>query len=152
MPCGAAMRIRAARHGLAGVEFLVTFGGDELAAGGIGDSAVGKLVQFRMHGLVREIEEERAGPLAFEKGDRVIVQEVGCVALDLGGFAVDVEVGIEVGALAFEADPVMKAGPRRIIEAHVEFADEAGVVAGAFEMRGKCFEPVAETASDRCCR
>ncbi len=82
--------------------------------------------------------------LALQKGDGVVVEDVGGVALHLDARAVDVQVGIEVRALSLEAHPVMKTGPRRFVDAHVPLADERVVVAGLFQLPRKGLQPVAE--------
>jgi len=66
-----------------------------------------------MHGLVREIEEER--PAVYlsrpEPFQGAIGEDIGRVAPDLLRRAVDVEHRIKVDALALETDPVIESGP-----------------------------------------
>src|SRR5262249_9779794 len=52
--------------------------------------------------------------------------------------------GVCVHALALEADPMMKARPRRIVNAHMPFPDESIVIAGLLEPAWEGHQPVAE--------
>ena len=90
-------------------------------------------------GLVAEVEEEGllAAPV-LEPLDGLVGEDVGVVALELLAAPVDVELWIEVGALALEANPVVEAGSGFVVVvAHVPFADEGGAVAVLLEVLGE---------------
>lgn len=70
--------------------------------------------------------------------DGLVGQDIRIVALEGLAPAVDVKLRIEVGALALEADPVVKAGTRFVVVvAHVPLADVGGAVAGFLEVLGE---------------
>ena len=79
----------------------------------------------------------------------MLVENVGYVAGGLNLLAVDVEQRIDISALAFDADPVVEARTRGIIDAHVPLADEGCFVASVVEQPGPGDEGVAlRTAID----
>ena len=89
--------------------------------------------------LIAEVEEEGLIGGSFPKPlDGLVGQDIRIVALEDLAPAVDIEFRIEVGALALEADPVVKAGTRFVVVvAHVPLADVGGAVAGLLEVLGK---------------
>ena len=90
-------------------------------------------------GLIAEVEEEGLiGGSFLNPLNGLVGQDIRIVALEGLAPAVDVEFRIEVGALALEADPVVKAGTRFVVVvAHVPLADVGGAVAGLLEVLGK---------------
>ena len=104
---------------------MVTFGGLE----GVVD------------GFESEVHHERgvffAAPLAFEPGEGLVGEAVGGVAFLCDLFSVDVEEGIEVGALALEADPVVESGAWVVVVmSHVPFSNHGGAVSRFLEIFG----------------
>jgi len=60
------------------------------------------------------------------------------VTLAFDAFAVDIEGGIEIDALSFEADPFVEAGTWFVAGvAHVPFAHEGGLPAGFLQVLRK---------------
>src|SRR6185436_3938411 len=74
---------------------------------------------------------------AFDELNGVTVQQVGNVARCLDRLAVFVHIGIQVRALAFETYPPIKSGARRVVVAHVPFADESRVVTSPTQQQRK---------------
>jgi len=94
-----------------------------------------------VHGFEGEVHHERgvffAAPLAFEPGEGLIGEAVGGVAFLCDLFSVDVEEGIEVGALALEADPVVESGAWVVVVmSHVPFSNHGGAVSRFLEIFG----------------
>lgn len=89
-----------------------------------------------VYGFIGEVEEEGFFVLLLsEPLDGLGGEDIGVIASEGLVFAVDVEFGIEVGTLAFEADPVVEAGARAIVVvAHVPFADEGCLVSVFLEV------------------
>ena len=92
---------------------------------------------------MRDVEQKWLGVFALEKLCRVIGKNVCDVAGNLFARAVVVDFGIEIDALAFDADPVINAWAWIVVEAHVPFADESGFVAGVVKQLWKSNQLVA---------
>jgi len=93
-----------------------------------------------VNGFMGEIEEERPVLVAvvLEPVESVIGEQVGDVALAFHAFAIDVEGGIEIDTLAFEADPFVETGTWFVAGVtHVPFAHEGGLPAGFLQVLGK---------------
>src|SRR4051812_23390299 len=112
-------RVWPARDFLACVEIAVALGRDEVGRIRIAEASIRALSGLGMHGLVREIQKERLRARLLEEGKRMFIEHIGDVACFLAGGAVHVEFGIEGAPLAFETDPMIEAGPRRMIVAHM---------------------------------
>src|SRR5262245_59830081 len=81
--------------------------------------------------------------LLLQEGERVIGEDVCHIAGNLLTMAVVVNLGIQIDALAFDADPIIDPWPWIIIEPHVPFADESRIVAGVVQESRKGDELVA---------
>src|SRR5688572_6238859 len=82
-----------------------------------------------MHRLVREEQRPRLAAPALDEAQRHAIEQVGDVALLLHVLAVLVEPRVVDAAVAVEAHPVVVAGPRPAVVAHVPLADVRGLVA-----------------------
>ena len=80
--------------------------------------------------------------LAAHPRDRHVCDDVGVVARDHATvFAVEVELGVEVFALAFVGDEIVEARPGLVaLLTHVPLADIRGLVAGLLQPPGKTVE------------
>jgi hypothetical protein len=116
--------------------------------GGV-DPAARVLVQVRVDSLVREEQRERGLPFLLHEIDGPGIQDVGHVALDLVLAAVLPQDGIVQLALPLEADPVVVAGARAGIIAHVPLADVCGFIPQRLEGQVVVVEAVAgDVAAD----
>lgn len=114
--------------------------------GGVGDFlalVTGGMARGRGEGvvdsLIAKVKEEGLIGRSFpEPLDGLVGQDIRIVTFEGLAPAVDVKFRIEVGALALEADPVMKAGTRFVVVvAHVPLADVGCAVAGLLEVLGE---------------
>ena len=97
-----------------------------------------------VHSFVREIKQKRLFVFGLHKVQGVFVEQIGHVAVHFGSLAIHVEDRVLVCALAFEADPSVKTGPRRIVVAHVPLADASRLVARVVKQARKSDQLVAE--------
>src|SRR5437879_5995466 len=74
-----------------GEQVLVPLGRNELGGAGVRDAAVGALLEVGMHGLVRQIQDERSivGPAKELQG--ALVEDVRRVTANLLDLAVDIQ-------------------------------------------------------------
>src|SRR5262249_35575930 len=125
------------RNAGAFVETPVPFGGNEILGDADPaqiDAAVGGLLDIRMNGFVRQVKAEGLMTGTPDDLDGALGEYIGDIAARLPDFAVDVEHRVDRLALAREADPVVEAGARRIVVAHVPLAEKSGLVAGVVQL------------------
>ena len=115
------------------VKVLVALSRNELAPAWIGYAAVCILNQIRMHSFMRDIEEKWFRVLLFQEIQRVLVQNVREVAALGFAPAVHVELRVEIAALALDAHPMVDSRSRIVVDAHVPFAEEGGLVTGVVQ-------------------
>ena len=98
--------------------------------------------EIRMHGLVRQIQEERFSAIApFQPLHRVVGQFVGNVALLRNAVSVDVDraaVNGEIVALSGETDPVIESRLFFVaVQAHMPLSHIRGLVTGRLQVLRK---------------
>jgi hypothetical protein len=100
-------------------------------------AAVVTLHDVGVHGLVREVDEERLPARLLDEAQHLLGQQVGHVTLLDRARAVDVERGVDGLALARHADPVVESRTRAVVVPHVPLAKEAGAVACTLQRQRK---------------
>src|ERR1700722_2673703 len=126
---------------------LVPFRGHELAAVGVADASVGKLLRFRVHRLVRKPEAQRLGSRSVEKIHGVFSEKVGGEALPFDALTINVQDRIKICALPSEGDPVVEPGPRGIIDSHVPLPDKRRFVTVGLQGPGNRLQAMAGRAA-----
>src|SRR4051794_15698512 len=96
-----------------------------------------------MNCLVGQVEEKRLRMGPANEAHGPLIEDVGDVTLRLYSLAVLIQLGIGELALSLEADPVVEAGTRRVVQAHVPLADEGRLVARALQQERPGDELVA---------
>jgi len=134
---------RAHRVGLTLVEIAVPRRQHVTLHRGNVDRPVLLLLHVRMHRLVREEKRERLVALSPDVLDGALRKDVGDIALDPMLGAVFPQHRVHDLSLAAERQPVVVAGPRARVVAHVPLADVCGFVAEPFQLEVVVREAVA---------
>ena len=101
------------------------------------DAPIIVLHHFRMDRFVRQIDQERFVVPPLDELHRIAAENIRDVAGRLDRLAVFVDVGIEVRALSLETHPAIEARARRVVIAHVPFANKGGFVTRLMQQQRK---------------